>query len=169
MDIIWLDIHPFHMLFSKIKLLMEYHWYWWSISKWKVLQIWHSPFKILCDSNRWKYLNNYITEECHSNWHISKENQTRIINTIISQNYQGGIIVIESKIWVVIDVAPDEVIWTFNRLYYLNYEPISRTSSTRHLVCTRNVLGQTVSSYGWRNGIPRFVPFFRLFSERYQR
>ena len=66
-----------------------------------------------------------------------------------------------------IDVVPDEVIWTVNWLHYLNYEPIARTSSTRHLVCTRNNLGQTVSSYGWYNGIPRVVPLFRLFSERF--
>ena len=64
------------------------------------------------------------------------------------------------------DVVPDEVIWTVNWLHYLNYEPIAPTSSTRHLFCTRNDLGQTVSSYGWCNGIPRVVPLFRSFSER---
>ena len=67
---------------------------------------------------------------------------------------------------VIIDVVPDEVIWTVKWLHYLNCEPIARTSSNRHLVCTRNVLGQTVSSYGWCNGIPRVIPLFRLFSER---
>ena len=46
-----------------------------------------------------------------------------------------------------IDVVSDKGIWTVNWLHYLNYEPIARTSSTRHLVSTRNVLGQTVSSY----------------------
>ena len=61
----------------------------------------------------------------------------------------------------------EKVIWTVNRLNYLNYEPIARTSSTRHLVRTRNVLGQTVSSYGWCNGIPRVVPLFRYLSERF--
>ena len=45
-----------------------------------------------------------------------------------------------------IHVVLDKVIWTVIWLYYLNYEPIARTSSTCHLVCTRNVLGQTVSS-----------------------
>ena len=65
---------------------------------------------------------------------------------------------------VLIDVVPDEVIWKVNWLHYLNYEPIARTSSTRHLVCTRNVLGQTDSSYGWFNAIPRVVPIFRFFS-----
>ena len=66
-----------------------------------------------------------------------------------------------------IDVVPDEVIWTVNWLHYLNYEPIARNSSTRHLVCTRNNLGQTISSYGWCNGIPCVVPFFRSFSEQF--
>ena len=65
------------------------------------------------------------------------------------------------------DVVPDEVIWTVNWLNYLNYEPIARTSSTCYLVCTRNDLGQTVSSYGWCNGIPRVVPLFRSFSEQF--
>ena len=64
-----------------------------------------------------------------------------------------------------IDVVLDEDIWTVNWLHYLNYEPIACTSITRHLVCTRNVLGQTVSSYGWCNGIPRFIPLFGSFSE----
>ena len=50
-------------------------------------------------------------------------------------------------------------------LHYLNYGPIDHTSSTRHLVCTRNVLGQTVSSYGWCNGITCVVPLFRFLSE----
>ena len=45
-----------------------------------------------------------------------------------------------------IDVVPEKFIWTVNWLHYLNYEPIARTSSTRHLVRTRNVLGHTVSS-----------------------
>ena len=67
----------------------------------------------------------------------------------------------------IIDVVPDKVIWTVNLLYYLNYEPIARTSSTRHLVRIRNVLGQTVSSYGWCNGIPHVVPLFRLSSEQF--
>ena len=67
----------------------------------------------------------------------------------------------------IIDVVPDEVIWTLNWLHYLKYEPIARNSSTRHLVCTRNVVGQTVSSYGWWDGIPRVVPLFRLFSEKF--
>ena len=66
-----------------------------------------------------------------------------------------------------IDVVPDEVIWTVNWLRYLNCEPIAHTSSTRQVVCTRNDLGQTVSSYGWCNGIQRFVTLFRLFSERF--
>ena len=66
-----------------------------------------------------------------------------------------------------IDVVPDEVIWTVNWLHYLNYKTIARTSSTCHLVCTRNVLGQTVSFYGWCNGIPRDVPLFRSFSEKF--
>ena len=55
-----------------------------------------------------------------------------------------------------IDLVPDEVIWTVNWLHYLNYEPISRSSSTCYLVCTGNNLGQTVTSYGWWNSIPRF-------------
>ena len=66
-----------------------------------------------------------------------------------------------------IDVVPNEVIWTINWLHYLNYEPIARTSSTYYLVRTRNDLGQTVTSYEWCNGIPRVVPFFRLFSEQF--
>ena len=65
-----------------------------------------------------------------------------------------------------IDLVPDEVIWTVNWLHYLNYEPIARTSSTSYLVRTRKDLGQTVTSYGWCNGIPRVVPILRLFSER---
>ena len=64
-----------------------------------------------------------------------------------------------------IDVVHYEVIWTINWLHYLNYEPIARTSSTRNLVRTRNVLGRTVSSYGWCYGIPRVVPLFRSLSE----
>ena len=44
----------------------------------------------------------------------------------------------------IIDEVPDEVISTVKFLRYLNYEPIDCTSSTRHLVCTRNVLGYTV-------------------------
>ena len=67
----------------------------------------------------------------------------------------------------IIDVVPDEVIWTVNWLHYLNYEPIARTSSNRHLVCTRNVLGLTVLSYRLCNRIPRVAPLFRLFSERF--
>ena len=66
-----------------------------------------------------------------------------------------------------IDVVPDEVIWTVNWLHYLNYNHIARNSSNRHIVRTRNKLGQTVSSYGWCNGIPRVVPLFRSFSERF--
>ena len=66
-----------------------------------------------------------------------------------------------------IDVVPDEVIWTVNWLHYLNYEPIARNSSTCYLVHTRNDLGQTVTSYGWCNGIPRVVPFFRSFLEQF--
>ena len=54
-------------------------------------------------------------------------------------------------------MVPDEVIWMVNWLHYLNYEPIARTSSTRHLVCTRNDLGHTISSYLWCNGIPHAV------------
>ena len=50
----------------------------------------------------------------------------------------------EASIYVVLD----EFIWTINWLKDLNYEPIACTSSTHHLVCSRNVLGQTVSSYG---------------------
>ena len=67
----------------------------------------------------------------------------------------------------VIDVVPDEVIWTVNWLNYLNYEPIARTSSTGYLVRTRNELGQIITSYGWYNGIPRVVSFFISFSERF--
>ena len=66
-----------------------------------------------------------------------------------------------------IDVVLDEFIWTVNWLHYLKYEPIARTSSIYYLVCTTNDLGQTVTSYGWCNGIPRVVPFFWLFSERF--
>ena len=66
-----------------------------------------------------------------------------------------------------IDVVPEEVIWTVNWLHYLNYEPIAHTSSTRHLVCTRKNLGQTVSSYGWCNGITCVVPLLRSFSEQF--
>ena len=43
-----------------------------------------------------------------------------------------------------IDMVPDVVIWTVNWLHYLNYEVIPRSSSTCHLVRTRNVLGQIV-------------------------
>ena len=66
-----------------------------------------------------------------------------------------------------IDVVLDEVIWMVNWLHYLNYEPISRTSSTCYLVRTSSNLGQTVTSYGWCNGIPRVVPSFRSFSEQF--
>ena len=55
-------------------------------------------------------------------------------------------------------MVPEKLIWTVNWLHYLNYEPIARSSSTCYLVCTRNNLGQTVSSYGWCNGIPYAVP-----------
>ena len=47
----------------------------------------------------------------------------------------------------IVDVVPEQFIWTVNWLHFLDYEPISCTSSTRHLVCTGNNLGQTVSSY----------------------
>ena len=66
-----------------------------------------------------------------------------------------------------IDVVPEEVVWTVYWLHYLNYEPIASTSSNCYLVRTRNDLGQTVSSYRWRNGIPRVVPLFRFFSEQF--
>ena len=66
-----------------------------------------------------------------------------------------------------IGVVPEEVIWMVNWLHYLNYDPIARTSSTRHLDSTRNGLVQTVASYGWFNSIPRAVALFRLFSERF--
>ena len=56
-------------------------------------------------------------------------------------------------------MVPDEVIWMVNWLHYLNYEPIDSTSSTCYLVFTRNDLGQTITSYGWCNGIPRVVTF----------
>ena len=56
-----------------------------------------------------------------------------------------------------IDVVLNEFIWTVNCLYYLNYETIDHTSSTCHLFRSRNDLGQTVSSYGWCNGVPRVV------------
>ena len=63
-----------------------------------------------------------------------------------------------------IGVVPDKFIWAVNWLHYLNYEPIARTLSTCHLVCTRKVLGQTVSSYGWCNIILHAVPLFWSFS-----
>ena len=66
-----------------------------------------------------------------------------------------------------IDVVPDNVIWTVNWLHYLNYEAITSSSSTCHLVRMRNVLGHTVSSYGWCNSIPCVVPLFRSFSEQF--
>ena len=47
-----------------------------------------------------------------------------------------------------IDVFSYKVIWKVIWLHYLNYEPITLTSSIRHLFHTRNVLGQIVSSYG---------------------
>ena len=65
---------------------------------------------------------------------------------------------------VIIDVVPDEVIWTINWLHYLDYDPIVRTSSTSYLVRTRNVLGLNVSSYGLCNGIPPTVLLFISFS-----
>ena len=52
-----------------------------------------------------------------------------------------------------IDVVLDEVIWMVNWLHYLNHEAIPHSSNTRHLFCTRNVLGQTVLPYEWCNGI----------------
>ena len=61
--------------------------------------------------------------------------------SVISVNTVGPLLWVDT-----IDVVSEEVIWTVNLLHYLKYEPIARTSSTRHLVCTRNVLGQTVSS-----------------------
>ena len=67
----------------------------------------------------------------------------------------------------IIDVVPDKFIWTVKWLHYLNYESIPCSSSTRILVCARNVLGKTVSSYGWCNGIPCVVLLFILFSERF--
>ena len=66
-----------------------------------------------------------------------------------------------------IDVIPDEVIWMVNWLQYLNYEPIDCTSITRHLVRTGNNLGQTVSPYGWYNGIPCAIIPFKIFSEQF--
>ena len=62
---------------------------------------------------------------------------------------------------ITIDVVPDEVIWMANWLHYLNYDLIDRTLSTCYLVLTKNDLRQTVTSYGWCNGIPRAVPLFR--------
>ena len=58
---------------------------------------------------------------------------------------------------------PDVFIWMVNWLYYLNYEDIPRSSSTCHWYVQVTSLGQTVSSYGWCNIIPRFVPFFSSF------
>ena len=66
-----------------------------------------------------------------------------------------------------IDVVPDKFIWALTWLHYLDYEPIHCTPSTFHLVRTRNVLGQTVSSLGWCKGIPRVVLLFVLFSEQF--
>ena len=71
------------------------------------------------------------------------------------------------RLLAAIDVVPDEVIWAVNWLHYLNYEPIARTSSTCYLVCTRNDLEQTVTSYGWCTGITHVVLLFRSFSERF--
>ena len=65
-----------------------------------------------------------------------------------------------------IDVVPDEVIWTVNWLYCLNYEPIARTSSTHHLVRNRNVLGQTVLSYPTDGVTELHVSFFSLYSSQ---
>ena len=73
----------------------------------------------------------------------------------------------KSYVHVFIDVVPDEFICTVNWLHYLDYEPIACTSSSCHLVRTRNDLEQTVTSYVWCNGIPPVVPFFRLFSEQF--
>ena len=56
-----------------------------------------------------------------------------------------------------IDVVPDKVISTVHWLHHLNYEPIACTSSTCYLVCTRNDLGQTVTSYGWCNDHVSFL------------
>ena len=81
--------------------------------------------------------------------------------------YKGPHVLIPLQGHQIIDVVPDEVIWTVNCWQYLNYEPIDCTSSTPHLFRTMNNLGHTFLSYGWCNGIPHAVPLFKFFSERF--
>ena len=66
-----------------------------------------------------------------------------------------------------VDVVSVAVIWMVNLLKYLNYEAITCSSSTCHLFVQGASSGQTVSSYGWCNGIPSVVPVFSLFVERH--
>ena len=62
-----------------------------------------------------------------------------------------------------IDVDSDILIWMINKLHYSNYEAIPCSSITCHYSVQGASLGQTVSSYGWCNGIPHVVPVFSLF------
>ena len=59
-----------------------------------------------------------------------------------------------------IDVDMDVFKWTVNCLHYLNYEAISCSSSIFHLFLQGTSSGQTVSSYGWCDGIPLVTPLF---------
>ena len=108
----------------------------------------------------WLHYLNYELIDCTSSTCYLVLTRNNLGQTVTSYGWCN-------RIPCVIDVVPDKAIWTVNWLHYLNYEAISRTSSNCYLVCTRNDLGQTVTSYGWCNGIPRVIPFFRLFSEKF--
>ena len=57
---------------------------------------------MVCDSNRWQYINSYITENSDSKLHISEENQLHQIITPMAQKYQTVRVVISRDILLVI-------------------------------------------------------------------
>ena len=63
-------------------------------------------------------------------------------------------------------VVPDVVIWMVNWLHYLNYEAITRSSSTCNYYIQETFLVHTISYHGLCNGIPHIVPVFSPLSER---
>ena len=103
---------------------------------------------------------------------IANKNTCFCFKTIVDQitvrlPWRGSdIIFCMIKLYIHIDVGSDVVVWTINWLNYLNCEAITCSSSTRYYFLQGTSLGQTISSYGCCNGIPRFFTVFSLFRER---
>ena len=96
----------------------------------------------------------------------------RIFDDECGKEFPEGYIFKETEVYLEesaglhIDVGPGIVICKVNWLYYLNYEDITRISSTCHYYVQGTSLGQTALSYGWCDGIPSIIPSFSFSRER---